>query len=882
MARRMWAILMALVILFGGISVNVGAADTAAQKVYQKDERISVVGLKAEPQEPVAPGCKWDRAKIGQNLDFDPAPCLAEEHPQHTTEDGCYSPEGLICEKEIHKHGSGKCLTELVEKYYIYWWVVVEDKPNDSSTEGTDPDNSTTDDTTEDTTPDDTTGGNTEQTATLRVACGYYGADGRPKGMPGFTFMLLEPQGPGEKDKVVAEATTDEDGLALLDGLELEPGESANWKLQQQALPEELAQEYVWNDTVWNVTLKRHKDGSYEFIRVKAQNDNSVGNYDELYDKESNTLFTTNQKVQTTLTVDLEFGQLGYRLPVGVISKVTVTGPDGFYDEKIFPLQTGTDTPLQYRWDDLPVGVYTVAASDPVPVNGMKVDGPKITMTSHLNPTPVPGSTANLRGEDMFAHFTVTYDYKSENDSGDEPDNPNNGNNNNGNNNNGNTGNTGNNGNNNNDNNNNGNTGNNNNGNTGSADNALDTNTIIVKAVDDRNNALEGTEIGLFEGNKLIREWKATDGNLFVLDNLGALASSGQSQSFTLKQTKAPAGYRLSQDTFTVTINNRNHQSSVEIRKKAGGLADLFAGSGVVVGGDGKQIAVFVNERKTTQIAISCEVTVAFAEGCWQDETLTEECRALEYEFILTWENAKGEQQEETLLLTGGNSEILDVELPFGTDYKITAVNEEGHYTTTFSENFEGTVGTGDLVSNIEVQAVQTYAVDAGEALKLNITKVTAEDKRPMEGVVFLLWDPAGEELQTYTSGEEGVMEIADVLTAPGTYILEETETLEGYALLRNPVEIVVTAQYDSGNVGTLTQIMTAELVSDAVVQESDGDYWIENALAMDEGTDEKPSGGSNLGTIIGVVAAGVVGVAGAAVATVFIVKKYRKKKTET
>jgi len=407
----------------------------------------------------------------------------------------------------------------------------------------------------------------------------------------------------------------------------------------------------------------------------------------------------------------------------------------------------------------------------------------------------------------------------------------------------------------------------------GSTDNEQST-TIIVKTVNDLGEELNNCEIGLYKDNTLIKKWKPTDGNLFVLDNLQDLVGEGETASYILKETKAAAGHRLSGDSFKVTITGGTR---VDVKRNTSGLSDLLQGSGVEMSTDGKQIVTFVNERKTTQIEISCEVTADFLDGAWQDETLIEELQKKQYAFVLTWENAKGEQVEETVTVTGGTSVLFEAELPFGTNYKVAAAEADAPYNTTISENFEGTVEATELVGNILIEAVQTYTVKPGEPLQLSLVKVDADTKLPLAGVKFLLKNENGEELQTYVSGEQGEMELVDVFKAPGTYALEETETLEGYELLQTGVGIEVTAQYSEENEnGTpaLIQTMNAELISDMVVEESDGSFWVENALSEDADGGKK-SGKLGIGAVIGF---GVAGLAGAAGVTTVLIRRKRKK----
>ena len=402
-------------------------------------------------------------------------------------------------------------------------------------------------------------------------------------------------------------------------------------------------------------------------------------------------------------------------------------------------------------------------------------------------------------------------------------------------------------------------------------------NIIVIRAVDDQGNPLEKTEIGLFNDKKAVRTWTATYDNVFILDDLEKLAESGKSVSYTLKQIKAPAGHRLADETYKVTINAKNAEVQVDIKKNASSLDKLFKGSGVEVGTDGKQIATFISQRKTTQIELRCETVVNVAADVWQDKQMITQFQEKPYEFILTWKNMEGEIQEERILIEDEEATLLEAEIPFGVDYALTALNEDGTYVVTLSENAAGSIDAEKIRDVIAVNATRQYFIESGNPLTIDFTTVDAQSKRPIQGAAFVLSNGDGIELATYVSDTNGDFRMTDVFGEPGDYVLTETQTAEGYQLLATPVRIEVTQQYTLDNTTTKPihqQTMTAKIVSNAVVEESDGSFWIENGLLSDERTEEKTEK-TGTGAIVGIAAAAVAGLVGLGAV---LYRKKRKK----
>jgi uncharacterized surface anchored protein len=67
-------------------------------------------------------------------------------------------------------------------------------------------------------------------------------------------------------------------------------------------------------------------------------------------------------------------------------------------------------------------------------------------------------------------------------------------------------------------------------------------------------------------------------------------------------------------------------------------------------------------------------------------------------------------------------------------------------------------------------------------------------DGNPLAGVTFSLEDSEGNVLRDLVSGEDGIVQVTDLV--PGTYIIREIETLDGFTRTDETIEVVIDEQY--------------------------------------------------------------------------------------
>ena len=70
----------------------------------------------------------------------------------------------------------------------------------------------------------------------------------------------------------------------------------------------------------------------------------------------------------------------------------------------------------------------------------------------------------------------------------------------------------------------------------------------------------------------------------------------------------------------------------------------------------------------------------------------------------------------------------------------------------------------------------------------------TDSSGQPLAGVKFRLEDEHGKELGTYESGKDGIVRISNL--KPGTYLIRETETLEGFTVTGEVIKVKLDAYY--------------------------------------------------------------------------------------
>lgn len=392
--------------------------------------------------------------------------------------------------------------------------------------------------------------------------------------------------------------------------------------------------------------------------------------------------------------------------------------------------------------------------------------------------------------------------------------------------------------------------------------------TVIVYAEDDLNRPLEDAEFVLSDGE--ISETFYSDVNGEVEIDMAEFASEGEEVSFTLTQAGVPVGFELDKTVYTVSVSEKNGRYAVEVEKEDEGFIEKVT---TWVRGDGDR-ACFRCDRRLARVKVYCDVAVKYHDA-FDDTDFTEDCEEKKYEYTLTYRDENGKLREKTLKLSHGDSEWFKVDLPYGTEYEVTAKEGKG-YANKLDENADNTITEDDLGEVIPVRVQHVYDVyGSDESLELDFVKVDEKTKDPLPGATFVLKDEDDSKVETYETTKENEAEFTiKELSQIGEYTLKETEAPEGYYKLKKAIVIDVFADYElekAGDGWTYTQVLDAEVTGKGVKLLSDGTYRISNSLSSGN-----PETGDQFNPVLWI---GVLAVSGAALIALVVIGLKKKNK---
>ena len=257
-------------------------------------------------------------------------------------------------------------------------------------------------------------------------------------------------------------------------------------------------------------------------------------------------------------------------------------------------------------------------------------------------------------------------------------------------------------------------------------------NEVLVKKIDQDGNALAGATFALCD----------------AFGNRTATAVSDQDGivrferipygEYTIRETIAPSGYLLSKDVIHLTVDADYRNTGEPIATVVNKLKNL----------------PFIKQNTAGQPMAGVSFSLLNATNGEVKETVTS--------------NSKGEFSFKNF------------------DYGLWLVHEnkapDGYnLMPDYSVSVDG--------SWIEPSAViLTNLPDHYEFLK------TDNEGNPMSGVRFKLEDSEGNVLQELVSGEDGMVYVTGLV--PGSYVIRETETLEGFTVSDDPIEITIDDSY--------------------------------------------------------------------------------------
>ncbi|AJH38833.1 TPA: choice-of-anchor A family protein [Bacillus anthracis] len=260
---------------------------------------------------------------------------------------------------------------------------------------------------------------------------------------------------------------------------------------------------------------------------------------------------------------------------------------------------------------------------------------------------------------------------------------------------------------------------------------------VVKVDANDKTKLLSGAEFEVYKDGKKVAELKTGESGKVMSPKLPL-------GEYTVKETKAPAGYKLSDKEWKVTIQNEKEVVKVEAEN------EKILGS--------LQIIKMDDKDQTKRLA-GAEFTLKDVKGNVVKEGITTD-------------------KSGTVKVDGlvpGEYTLEETKAPEG--YKALEV----------------TIEVNVVANEVVKQDVLNEKVKEEITGQLEITKVDANDiNKKLAGAVFEIWKD-GTKIDTLTSDENGKA-ISKELD-PGDYILKEVQAPEGYELSDKEIEFTISNQ---------------------------------------------------------------------------------------
>ncbi|WP_374122223.1 SpaA isopeptide-forming pilin-related protein [Bacillus tropicus] len=346
---------------------------------------------------------------------------------------------------------------------------------------------------------------------------------------------------------------------------------------------------------------------------------------------------------------------------------------------------------------------------------------------------------------------------------------------------------------------------------------------VVKVDANDKTKLLSGAEFEVYKDGKKVAELKTDESGKVMSPKLPL-------GEYTVKETKAPEGYKLSNKEWKVTIQNENEIVKLEAEN------EKILGSLQIIKTDDKDQTKRLAGAEFTLKDVKGNVV---KEGITTDKSGTVKVDGLvpgEYTLEETKAPEGYELTKQVIHVTVDGEKIVDVKVANSKSlgqFEIVKVDAEDKAKVLSDAEFEvykdgkkvetlRTDKTGKVISQklepgkytlketkapqgytllkeeIEVvveanKVVQVQVENAKELGSLQVIKKDAESGKVLEGAEFKLKNEAGQVVgETKTTNKDGVVKFENLV--PGKYTLEETKAPEGYKTLEVTVEVNVVA----------------------------------------------------------------------------------------
>ena len=346
---------------------------------------------------------------------------------------------------------------------------------------------------------------------------------------------------------------------------------------------------------------------------------------------------------------------------------------------------------------------------------------------------------------------------------------------------------------------------------------------VYLLKLDEGGHPLAGVEFALArkDGTVLMRSQSDTDGRI-VFEKI----PYGE---YSITESKTLAGYQNEEISIKLTVDGVfinpklpletviNHPIIVKLKKVDQDGNPLPGAEYALINEFGEQMMTAVSDAEgmltfhkvpygkytvkelsaLKGYLISKETPEIVIDESWQNSdapvlTLTNHLKRLRYIKVDT--SGKYLPDVEFSLINGSTDEVVE----------IVTSNERGEFIfTKFDYGFWKIRETKVPDGYSQMEEI-TFNVDAGWTEPEPFTCVnipnhyqfvkTDNEGNPMAGVTFTLEDQQGNILRDLVSGEDGIVHVNDLTS--GTYIIREIETLEGYTISGETIEVVIDEHY--------------------------------------------------------------------------------------
>ena len=255
---------------------------------------------------------------------------------------------------------------------------------------------------------------------------------------------------------------------------------------------------------------------------------------------------------------------------------------------------------------------------------------------------------------------------------------------------------------------------------------------ILIQKLDQNNTALQGAEFGLYDESGKLVMTAVSD-----VEGMGRFIGADYGK-YTIRELSAPDGYLVSREVISITIDE--------------GYTNTEKPAATVIDSEKKIMCIKADTSGKpipgVEFSLYNATTMEKVEAAVSDKDGVVIFRNFDYGDWIIRESAAPE----------GYSRMDDIRFQVGTGWKepkpILCVNIPNHY------EFKKTDSSGN----------------------------------PLVGVKFRLEDESGKDLGTYESDKDGMVQITDL--KPGTYIIREIETLEGYSVSGEVIKLKLDEYY--------------------------------------------------------------------------------------